>query len=200
MAHLGVDGVREIDGSGVHRQLDNLAPRREHEDLIGGQFAGEQFHRFPRILSVFQVFQQSAKPSHGCQLPFVRRRLVLVDEMRGDPHFRLAVHFAGADLNFKDIPGGSEYKGVEGLIAVGLGKRDVVLEPFRNGCVGGVHQAQRLVAVLGDVQDDSRGKQIVNLIQIGVQAAHLLPEGVQVLGTAQHLAVDPVGPEQRLQF
>ena len=74
---------------------------------------------------------------------------------------------------------GADDRRVDALVAVGLGRRDVVLEAARHGLVHVVYHAQRVVAVRDAVHDDAEGAKVEDAVY------------VQLLG--EHLAVDAVG-------
>ena len=86
---------------------------------------------------------------------------------------------------------------MEGLVAVGLGGADVVLEPAQHRLEHVVHHAQHIVALRDVVHDHPEGVQVENLVHGLVLGVHLAVDGVGVLhpavdGAADALGVQPV--------
>ena len=55
-------------------------------------------------------------------------RALLVAPVGGHPVLRVLVHLVGADLHLEGLAFGADQRGVQGLVAVGLGGGDVVVE------------------------------------------------------------------------
>ena len=84
---------------------------------------------------------------------------------------------------------------MQGLIAVGLGGADIVLEPAQDGLVEIVHHTQDVVAVSHGVHNHPEGEQVEDLVEGLVLAEHLAVDGVGVLDPA----VDDMGDAQLIQ-
>lgn len=108
--------------------------------------------------------------------------------MRGDPVVGHLLHLAGADLDLDGHPVHAEQGGMQRLVAVGLGNRDVVLEAPGERLVQAVHGAQHAVAGIDLVDDDAEGVDVHDLVERLTLAAHLLVDAVEVLLAADHLA------------
>ena len=119
--------------------------------------------------------------------------------MRGNAVVGQLFHLFGTDLNFDRYPVHAEQGGMQGLVAVGLGNRDVVLEAAREGLVQAVHGAEHAVAGVGLVDDDAEGVDVHDLVERLLLAAHLLVDAVQVLLAAHHLALQPFALQTGLQ-
>ncbi|MNZ73678.1 hypothetical protein D3C78_921000 [compost metagenome] len=82
----------------------------------------------------------------------------------------------------------AEQGGVQRLVAVGLGNRDVVLEAAGQRLVQVVHGAEHAVAGVDLVDDDAEGVDVHDLVERPALAAHLLVDAVEVLLAADDLA------------
>ena len=82
---------------------------------------------------------------------------------------------------------------VQALVEVALGHRDVVVELARDRPPERVDDAQCRVAVLELVDQDAQGVDVVDLVEVGALALHLLPDAVDVLRSAGELGLDAGG-------
>ena len=110
--------------------------------------------------------------------------------MRRDPRLGHVVHLAGADLHLERLRLGPDHGRVQGLVHVRLGHRDVVVELPGNRPPDGVHDPERRVAVLDLVHQQPDGVDVVDLVELGALALHLLVDAVDVLGAAGDLRLD----------
>ena len=119
LAHVGVNGVGEVDGRGVARQHDHLAARREGVDLLRVQVHLEGGHELAGVLHVALPLHQVAQP--GDALVVCRRSLAsfLVLPVGRDALLGDAVHLLGADLHLEGLPVRAHHRGVQRLIEVG---------------------------------------------------------------------------------
>ena len=165
VAHVGVDGVGEIDGGGVARQHDHLAARREGVDLFRVQVHLQGGHELAGVLHVALPFHQVAQP--GDALIVGRRPLaaLLVLPVRRDAFLGDAVHLLGADLHLEGLPVRTHHRGVQRLVEVGPRDGDEVLDAPGNRAPLVVDHAQRGVAVLHRVGDDAQRHQVVDLVE-----------------------------------
>ena len=151
IADVGVNRIGEIDRRGLARQRDQLALGREAEHLVVEQFELGVLEEFLRVRAFGQQLDGAAQPGIGVGLArqhFGRRiRAVLVERVRRDAVFGDLVHFLGADLQFDALLAGADHGGVDRAVVVLLGRRDVVLEAARHHRPGGVHDAERAVAL-----------------------------------------------------
>ncbi len=104
--------------------------------------------------------------------------------MRGDTQFGLLVHVEGADLHLQGLVLGTHHGGVQALVAVALGARDVVVELAGNGLPEAVHQAQYVEAVLDVAHQHAQGTHVVDLVEGQALLAHLRQDAGDVLGAA----------------
>ena len=89
---------------------------------------------------------------------------------------------------------------VQRLIQVGLGRCDIVLDAPRHGLPLLVDLAEHFVALVHRADDDAHRRQVVDLIERLVLRRHLLIDGIEVLGTPEHLAVDVAFDEDLLDL
>ena len=116
--------------------------------------------------------------------------LVLVRPVRGDAPLGPLVHLAGADLHLDRLAGRPDDRGVQALVEVELGHRDVVLEPAHHRPPAPVDAAERGVAVLHRVDDDPDGDEVEDVVELAALHDHLLVDAPQVLAAAGDLGVD----------
>ena len=100
------------------------------------------------------------------------------------------MHLPRADLHLEGDTGVADDGGVEGLIQVGLGGGDVVLEPARHRVVHIVDEPQHVVALPHIVHDDAEGAQVEDLSQRLLLGEHFAVNRVDVLDPAGDGAVD----------
>ena len=103
--------------------------------------------------------------------------------------FRYLMHGKGADLDFQRIAPGHN-RGVQGLVAIGLGHGDIVLETARNGLPHGMNDPQDTIAVLDAFHQHAHSRQIVDLADVLLIPLHLLVDAVEMLGTAADIRHD----------
>ena len=160
VADVGMHRIGEVDHLGAARQRDQLALRREAEHLVVEQLELGVLEELLRIGAVRQQLDGAAQPRIGAR--FARQHLgrragaVLVERMRGDAVFGDLVHLLGADLQLDALLPGPDHGRVDRAVVVLLGRRDVVLEAARHHRPGGVHDAERLVAI-GHASSRPRG-------------------------------------------
>ena len=100
------------------------------------------------------------------------------------------VHRVGPDLDLERLAVERDHRGVERLVEVVLGDRDVVVELARDRAPQRVHDAQRRVAVADLVDEQADRVDVVDLAELRALALHLLPDAVDVLGAALELGLD----------
>ena len=110
--------------------------------------------------------------------------------MGGDAVLGGVVHLLGADLHLEGDALPADDGGVKGLVAVGLGGGDIVLEPAQHGVEHIVDTAQHVVAGGHVGDDDPEGVEVEDLVQGLLLGVHLAVDGVDMLDPAVDLAVD----------
>ena len=105
--------------------------------------------------------------------------------MRRHTEFRKAVHVFGANLDFHRATFRADDDGMQGLVAIGLGIGDVVVEFLGNMQPGAVNQAEDRVAGRDILDDDAHGMKVIEGLQRNVLALDFLVNAVDVLGSAE---------------
>ncbi len=123
----------------------------------------------------------------------------LVQPVGGDAVVGHRFHFLGADLNLQRNAGVRLQRGVQRLIAVGLGNRHVILEAAGNRNEVIVHRAQHPVAGVHPVDDDAEAEHVHDVRERLMLFLHLLVDAVQMLFPAQHPGLDALFLEAALQ-
>ena len=197
---LGVHVEGEVDrGSPLGEPL-HVALRREDEDLVLVEVDLEELEKLFRVMGLLLELEQLPEPAE------VLVQLVgtllggLVEPVGRDAVLRGPVHLLGPDLDLVELAVGSEDRGVERLVPVRLGARDVVLEALLEGQPLVMDHAQGVVAVGHGADDDPERHHVVDVVEPGIAAAHLLEDGPEVLGPAAHLELgDPGAPQFLLE-
>ncbi len=142
-------------------------------------------------------FQYPLDPLTGASMGTLGHLVLggLVQPVCGDAVVGHLFHLAGADLDFDGHAVHAEQGGVQRLVAVGLGNRDVVLESPWQWLVQAVHGAEHAIARIDLVHHDAEGVDIHDLVEGFPLAAHLLVDAVQVLLAAQYVAFQPFALE-----
>ena len=122
----------------------------------------------------------------------------LVQPMRRDAVLGGVVHLAGADLDLVEVARGAEDGGVQRLVAVRLGLRDVVLDALLERRPVGVDHAEGVVAVGHRVDQHADRHEIVDHLVGQVPQRDLLVDRVQVLGATGDLDLGDAGLVERL--
>ena len=147
VADIGMHRVGEIHRRGAARQRHDPALGREDIDLVGEQIDLDVFQKLGSIAAFVLDFQQALQPLVGFLLHVVDAGVAaLVKPVRGHAGFGDLVHVLAADLDLDRRAEGAEQGGMQGLVAVGLGNGDVVLELARESACTGMQRAQREVA------------------------------------------------------
>ena len=109
------------------------------------------------------------------------------------------MHLERADLHFERLVFRPDHRGVQRAVVVGLGLRDVVVELARKRRPHVMDDAERRVAILDVVDENAHRANVVERVDAGLLAAHLVPDAVDVLGPTRDLGADPRGGELALQ-
>ena len=145
-ADLGMHREREVDRRRAFRKLDDVARRREDEDLVLIQIELQEFEELVGRLRVHLQLEHLPEPRQ-VSIELVGLRVFLVAPVRGDAVVRRAMHVARADLNFVELLPRAEHRRMQRLVAVRLRLRDVVLDALLHRRPPVVNDAERVVAV-----------------------------------------------------
>ncbi len=187
---VGMNLVGEIYWSGAARQGDHLALRSEHVDLLKKQIHFERVEKILRVLYFRLSFQQTPDPAQMIFLIFGFFHAILVLPVRRNALLRDLVHFPAAYLHLHPLTAGTVHRGVQGLVHVGLGHGDVVLESSRNGTPQRMHQTQRGVTILDRIGDHPDADEIVDILQVNLLEHHFFVDAVIMFGPSAHHSLD----------
>ena len=191
LADLGVDAVGEVDNGRALRKVEHVALGRKDEDLFGEEVILDGGEEFLRVLEVLLPFDEPAQPGEALGLAQFAGAALLVAPVRGDSLFGDLVHLGGADLHFHPLPLRTNHRGMQRLVHVDLGQRDVILEAAGNRLPTGVDHAQRLVALAQRGDDDAEGDQVIDLVEVQPLLLHLAMDRIDVLGPPGYFGLDP---------
>lgn len=139
--------IGKIHGSGAPGQLENPALWREDVDFIREQVDLDVLDELQRVAGALLHLQQTLHPLPGARVAAVGGLAVtLVQPVRGDAVVGHGLHFPGADLDLDGYPVHAHQHRVQGLVAIGLGNGDVVLEFTGYRLVEAVNAAQHAIA------------------------------------------------------
>ena len=116
--------------------------------------------------------------------------VALVRPVRGDAPLGPLVHLAGADLHLDRPALRPDHRGVQALVEVELGHRDVVLEATHHRPPTTVDAAERGVAVLDRVDDHAHRDEVEDVVELAALDDHLLVDAPQVLAAPGDLGLD----------
>ena len=181
VADLGMDGVGEVDGTGVLGQDHDLALGGEGVDLLGIQVDLEGRHELVGVGHLALPFHELADPGEAGFVLGGDIVAGLVLPVGGDAFFGDTMHVLGADLHFKLMAAGRDEGGVEALVSVGPGHADEVLDATGDGRPLGVEQAEDGPTIVFRLADDADGEQVVDLVDRDLLRGELLLDGVEAL-------------------
>ena len=187
MAKTGMDGVRKIDGRRAARQIDHFSLRCQNIDRIDEETALERGQPFARIGHRILPFEDLPEPAdpfvEGCVMAH-HLLCFLVLPVRSDAVFGMPMHFPRADLHLERFAARPDHRRVERTVIVRLWLRDVVVEFVRDRRPQLMDDAERGVAILDRVDEDAHSANVVDRFDSARLAAHLVPDAVDVLGSA----------------
>ena len=142
VADVGVDPVGEVERRGTGRQVLDVALRGEHEDLVLEDVELDALDELGRVRDVALPVEQLAQPGELGVVLAVGLRAFLVAPVRRDADLADLVHRVGPDLDLERLAVERDDRGVERLVEVVLGDRDVVVELARDRPPERVHDAR----------------------------------------------------------
>ena len=195
VAHLGMNGVRKVDGTCILRQNNNLALRRKGVHLFGVKIDLERRHELVRIAHLTLPLHQLPHPRQPLFIlgGYIIRSLVL--PMRRNAFFGDSVHVFRANLHLELVSALRDQRRVQRLIEIWPRHRDKVLDTPRHWPPDTVQQAQHGVAILDTLTDHANGQQVIHLVDWNLLALELLLNRVQPLDPRLHTPEDPMLPQ-----
>ncbi len=185
--HVGVDQEGEVNRRRPLGQLLHVAFRGEHEDLVLVEVHLEELEEFLGGVGVLLELEELAEPGEVPVNLALLPPLALVQPVGRDAVLGGPVHVLGPDLDLIEVPPGPEDRGVERLVGVGFGARDVVLDALLERGPAVVDDAEHVIALRHRAHDHPHRHEIVDLLERLVALAHLLVDGPEMLGPAGHL-------------
>ena len=189
-------GVGEVERRGPRAQAHDLALGCEHEDLVVEEVDAQVLEELVRVVDVAldRPVKAAADPRDlavdalvvGAHVALGVAR-ALVEPVGGDTKLGLLVHLARADLDLDGTRLRADDRRVETLVAVGLGRGDVVLEAAGQRVPQRVHRTEGRVAVAHRLGDDAQGDEVVDVRELLALALHLEVDAPQVLRAPRDL-------------
>ena len=179
-ANPAVDGVGKVHHRGTARQRQDLSFGGEDIDRVREQITFDMVPEFGRVAGLVLDVEQRLQPLGsqalvGCRLGVA----AFVQPVRGNPRLGHQVHGIGAQLELHVQAGRPHQRGVQRLVAVDFGNRDVVLELAGYGLVQLVQQAHGGVAGDGVLHDHPEAINIGHLRKAQVLVVHLAVDGIE---------------------
>ncbi len=172
--------------------------RRERIDLVRVEVDLERREELPGIGNLALPVGELSEPLEPGVVGVRPEAALLVLPVRRDAALGDQVHLSGPDLDLEGLAGLADHRRMERLVEVGLGHRDVVLDPPRHGPPELVDHAEGGVAIPGLGHDHPEGQDVVKLRDLDAVALHLEPDGVVALHPAGDLGRDARVREARL--
>jgi len=149
VADIGMDRVGKVHSGGAARQLENFAFGCEHVNLVREQVNFDVLDKLKGITGGLLHFQQTLHPLPGPRMTTVGILAVtFIQPVGGYAIVGHIFHFPSTNLDlYRDAVHTFEHR-VQGLIAVGFGNGDIVLEFSRDGLIQTVYRAQHPVATI----------------------------------------------------
>src|SRR5690606_3100499 len=149
MADFRVNRVSKIDQGRASWKHEDIALRGKDVDLVGEKIDLHAFKKLGRVLQValkISKFLQPAKFSRVLRI-YPSPTPLFVLPMGSHTLLGHSMHLVRADLHFDPLPPRTNQSRVEGLIHVGLGQRDIVLESTRHRRPTSMHRPETGVTV-----------------------------------------------------
>jgi hypothetical protein len=141
VAYGGMHVIGEIQHGSAVRQIEHLALGGQQVDAILEQIGAEAGEQGVIVLAVLLRLQQLAHPGDLALEAGVAAAAFLVAPVRSHAQLGVRVHVVAADLHFQGLALRPDHGGVQGLVVVALGPRDVIVEFAGNRRPQRVHHA-----------------------------------------------------------
>ena len=181
VAHLCVNRIGKINGSRFPGKDDHLPFGREGIDLFGIEVDLQSGEKLARVAHVALPFHQMAQPGEPCGFLLGHGLPVLILPVGCDALLGQKVHLLGANLHLEGLTVRPDHRSVQGLVHIGPGNGDEILDAARDRSPGIVDDSQGGIAVFHLVGDDADRQQVIHLIEGNPLALQLLVEAVDTL-------------------
>ena len=197
VADVGVDPVREVERGRAGRQVLDVAARREDEDLVLEDVELDPLDELGRVGDLALPVHELAQPGELGVVLAIGPAAFLVAPVSGDADLADLVHRVGPDLDLERLAFADDDRRMQALVEVVLRDRDVVVELAGDRPPDRVDDAERGVAVLDLLDEAADRVDVVDLLEPGALALHLLVDAVDVLRSTPELGVDAGAGQRR---
>src|SRR5688572_26794991 len=188
-ANLRMHGEREVDRRRTLRQLDDVARRSEHEDLVLIEIELQKLQELVGSFRIELQLEHLPEPvKRAVELVGVLR-VLLESPVSSDAVLRGTVHLASADLNLEELLPGSEDRRVQRLVSIRLRLPDVILDALLERRELLVNHAERVITIGNRVHQNADRHEVIDLLIRLVPLRHLLVDRPEVLRPARYLDV-----------
>ena len=187
-----MDAVGKVQGRGTLGHGNNVTLGRKEEYFLREKVCFQRVQEFAGIPGFRLPVQHLADPEQLVVQVVFPVGAFLVPPVGSNAEFRHAVHVPGTDLHFEgegNLPA-THNGGVKGLVHVGLGNRDIILEPAGDLIPQGMDNTQDCIAVRNGIHDDADGDQVIDLVKGLLLKHHLAIDGIEVLAAAVDVVAD----------
>ena len=192
-AHAGVadarvDVVGEVEHCGAFLEVQQVALRGEHINLVFLQIGGKLVHQL-QVVVAFQCGTDVGKPFVNASFSLLDALVAPVcrESVLGD-----IVHSFGSDLHLHPFLFWSQNGGVQTLVSVALRHAEPVAHTLWVRLIHICDECECLPALhvfllSWSVDDDSDGEEVIYTLEGALLLLHLLPDRVDTLGAALHV-------------
>ena len=129
---IGMNAEGKVDWGGPPRQRLHIPFRGKDIDLLREEIDADRIEKLPTIFQVPPPVEQLAQPEKVLFRLIQGGLPLLVGPVHGNALLRRPVHLLGPDLDLGRLPLRADYGGMEGLVHVGFGDSNEVLESARD--------------------------------------------------------------------
>ena len=120
--------------------------------------------------------------------------------MSSDPFFGDAMHFLGANLDFKLVPALGHHSGMQRLVKIRSRHGNEILDTAGHGAPDAVNQTENCITILHGLSDDADRQQVVNLVHSDALALQLLIDGIKPFDPPINAGGDVMFDESFVQY
>ena len=173
-----MNSIGKVNHSGTLWQPDHIPARRKYKNLLRCNIGFNGFYNVLYIIGVLLRFQQLPDPRQALIQRILTLHADLVFPVRRNTVFRSVMHIPGTDLHFKRHAFFIQHSGMQRLIHVLLGSRDIVLKAIRDRPQHIMDDPQNVVALRYSIYNNAHRINIVNLIKGAALNIHLTVDAI----------------------
>ena len=185
MTNLGVDGIGEVNRSGALRKAHNIALGGKDIHLARVNLEAQRVQELAGIRFLLGPLVERLHPRKICAVrlnpPTDSIGVFLILPVGCYTILSTPVHLVSADLQLDRLAARPQHRGVQRLVHVVLGHRDVVLKPTRKRVPSHVHDTEGCVTIAWSVDKDAQTSEVVDVREIPAPYHHLLIDRVVML-------------------